>query len=113
MLVLATAMGITAGELVALRRHAVAVAVLSVVPMIVLFAAQKTNWLLLVALATAGSALGGYLSYQVGQSGGMAFLEKHVPPRIFKRVCGWMESHAILAVALPLLVLAALIHQFR
>jgi bile acid:Na+ symporter, BASS family len=38
-LVLATAMGITAGELVALRRHAVAVAVLSVVPMIVLFAA--------------------------------------------------------------------------
>lgn len=38
-LVLATAMGITAGELVALHRHAVAVAVLSVVPLIVLFAA--------------------------------------------------------------------------
>jgi membrane protein YqaA with SNARE-associated domain len=72
--------------------------------MIVLFAAQKTNWLLLVTLATAGSALGGYLSYQVGQSGGMAFLEKHVPSRIFKRVCGWMESHAILAVALPALL---------
>jgi membrane protein YqaA with SNARE-associated domain len=72
--------------------------------MIVLFAAQKTNWLLLVALATAGSALGGYLSYQVGQSGGMAFLEKHVPPSIFKRVCGWMERHAILAVALPALL---------
>src|SRR3984957_17644466 len=72
--------------------------------MIVLFAAQKTNWVLLVALATAGSALGGYLSYQVGQSGGMAFLEKHVPPRIFKRVCGWMQEHAILAVALPALL---------
>jgi membrane protein YqaA with SNARE-associated domain len=72
--------------------------------MIVLFAAQKTNWMLLVALSTAGSALGGYFSYQVGQSGGMAFLEKHVPPRIFKRVCGWMESHAILAVALPALL---------
>jgi membrane protein YqaA with SNARE-associated domain len=72
--------------------------------MIVLFAAQKTNWLLLVALATAGSALGGYLSYQVGQSGGMAFLEKHVPPRIFKRVCTWMQNHAILAVALPALL---------
>jgi bile acid:Na+ symporter, BASS family len=38
-LVLATAMGITAGELVALRRHAVPVAVLSVLPMIVLVAA--------------------------------------------------------------------------
>jgi membrane protein YqaA with SNARE-associated domain len=69
--------------------------------MLVLFAAQKTNVVLLVLLATAGSALGGYLSYQVGQSGGMAFLEKHVPPRIFKRVCAWMESHAILSVALP------------
>lgn len=69
--------------------------------MLVLFAAQKTNVILLVLLATAGSALGGYLSYQVGQSGGMAFLEKHVPPRIFKRVCEWMEHHAILSVALP------------
>ena len=72
--------------------------------MIVLFAAQKTNWLLLILLATAGSALGGYLSYQVGQSGGMAFLEKHVPARIFKRVCDWMEKHAILSVALPALL---------
>jgi membrane protein YqaA with SNARE-associated domain len=72
--------------------------------MIVLFAAQKANWLLLIVLATAGSALGGYLSYQVGQSGGMAFLEKHVPERIFKRVCSWMENHAILSVALPALL---------
>jgi membrane protein YqaA with SNARE-associated domain len=72
--------------------------------MIVLFAAQKTNWFLLILLATAGSALGGYLSYQVGQSGGMSFLEKHIPPRIFKRVCDWMEKHAILSVALPALL---------
>lgn len=72
--------------------------------MLVLFAAQKTNVFLLVLLSTAGSALGGYLSYQVGQSGGMAFLEKHVPARIFKRVCEWMENHAILSVALPALL---------
>jgi membrane protein DedA with SNARE-associated domain len=31
----------------------------------------------------------------------MAFLEKHVSPRILKPVCKWMERHAILAVALP------------
>src|ERR1017187_1162623 len=31
----------------------------------------------------------------------MAFLEKHVPARIFKPVCNWMEKHAILSVALP------------
>ena len=72
--------------------------------MLVLFAAQKTNVFLLVLLSTAGSAIGGYLSYQVGQSGGMAFLEKHVPARIFKRVCEWMENHAILSVALPALL---------
>jgi membrane protein YqaA with SNARE-associated domain len=69
--------------------------------MIIVLAAQHHSWLLLVLLATGGSALGGYFSYQVGQSGGMAFLEKHVPPRIFKSVCEWMESHAILSVALP------------
>lgn len=72
--------------------------------MIVLLAAQKTNLFLLIALSTAGSAVGGYLSYQVGHVGGMAFLEKHVPARIFKRVCDWMQHHAILAVALPALL---------
>jgi membrane protein YqaA with SNARE-associated domain len=72
--------------------------------MIVVIAASHEDWLhalLLVALASAGSALGGFVSYQVGQSGGMAFLEKRVPPRIFKRVTQWMEDHTILAVALP------------
>ncbi|MGD0442903.1 MAG: VTT domain-containing protein [Edaphobacter sp.] len=69
--------------------------------MIIVMSAQHQNAILLVLLATAGSALGGYLSYQVGQRGGMAFLEKRVPPRIFKRVCEWMEKHAILSVALP------------
>jgi membrane protein YqaA with SNARE-associated domain len=69
--------------------------------MIIVMAAQHANWLLLVALATMGSAIGGYVSYRVGHSGGMAFLEKHVPPRIFHRVCTWMEGHAILSVALP------------
>jgi membrane protein YqaA with SNARE-associated domain len=69
--------------------------------MLVVFAAQKSNWILLILLATAGSALGGYLSYEVGHAGGMQFLEKHVPARIFKSVCEWMETHAILAIALP------------
>ena len=31
----------------------------------------------------------------------MAFLEKRINPRIFKRVCRWMENHAILSVAVP------------
>ena len=69
--------------------------------LIVVLAAQHANLFLLVGVSTVGSFLGGYFSYKVGQSGGLAFLEKHVPPRIFKRVCSWMESHAILSVALP------------
>jgi membrane protein YqaA with SNARE-associated domain len=69
--------------------------------MIIIMAAQHQNVILLVLLATAGSALGGYFSHLVGQRGGMAFLEKRVPARIFKRVCEWMENHAILSVALP------------
>ena len=72
--------------------------------MVVLFAAERANPWLLVAAATAGSALGGLFSYQVGQSGGLAFIEKRTPKRIFKRVTRWMESHAILAVAVPALL---------
>lgn len=72
--------------------------------MLVLMAARHQNFFLLVLISTAGSAIGGYLSYRVALSGGMAFLEKRVPPRIFKLVCEWMERHAILSVALPALL---------
>ena len=72
--------------------------------MLVLYAAQHANPVLLIAIATVGSALGGLFSHMVGQSGGMAFIEKRTPPRIFKRVTAWMQTHAILAVALPALL---------
>ena len=72
--------------------------------MLVLYAAQHENPWLLVFAATLGSFFGGWFSYRVGQAGGMAFLEKHTPKRIFKRICGWMESHALIAVALPALL---------
>ncbi|HUD21221.1 MAG TPA: VTT domain-containing protein [Acidobacteriaceae bacterium] len=69
--------------------------------MIVVLAAQHINLFLLVSAATLGSFLGGAISYQVGHAGGMSFLQKHVPPRILKQVCNWMQTHAILSVALP------------
>jgi membrane protein YqaA with SNARE-associated domain len=69
--------------------------------MLLLMAARHSNWFVLIIVASIGSVIGGYLSYRVGQSGGMAFLEKRVPPRIFNLVREWMEHHAILAVALP------------
>jgi len=72
--------------------------------MIIVYAANKANVILLVLIATAGSAAGGLFSHAVGQAGGMKFLEKNVPKPILKRVTVWMESHAILAVALPALL---------
>ena len=67
----------------------------------ILYAANHTNVVLLVFLATLGSALGGFISYVLAHAGGMAFLEKHVSSRYLKPVRRWVESHAILSVALP------------
>ena len=69
--------------------------------MLILYAAAHTNPILLVAIATLGSATGGLVSHAVGQAGGMKFLEKHVPAYILTRVTHWMEHHAILSVSLP------------
>lgn len=69
--------------------------------LIVLYAANHTNLFLLIFIATLGSALGGFLSYVLAHAGGMAFLEKHVPKRFLKPAQHWVESHAILSVALP------------
>ena len=69
--------------------------------MVVVLAAQHSNVMLLVGVTTVGFALGGLFSHKVGQAGGMAFLEKHISPKIFHLVCDWMERHAILSVALP------------
>jgi len=72
--------------------------------LLILFAAAHANLFLLVAIATLGSAIGGFFSHAVGQAGGMAFLAKHVPQRILGRITDWMENHAILAVSLPALL---------
>jgi membrane protein YqaA with SNARE-associated domain len=69
--------------------------------MVLVLAAKHSNLVLLVGIATVGSALGGLFSHKVGQAGGMAFIEKHISPKIFHRVCDWMEHHAVLSVALP------------
>jgi len=69
--------------------------------LIILYAANHTNLILLVLLATVGSALGGFLSHWAAQAGGMAFLEKHVPKRYLNPIHRWVENHSILSVALP------------
>jgi membrane protein YqaA with SNARE-associated domain len=72
--------------------------------LLIVYAANSENPVLLVAIAVAGAATGGLLSHAVGKAGGMAFLQKHVPERILGRVTQWAESHAILSIALPALL---------
>ena len=72
--------------------------------MLILYAAAHENVVLLVFIATLGSAIGGFLSHATGQAGGLKFLEKHVPPKILARVTKWIEHHSILAVSLPALL---------
>jgi membrane protein DedA with SNARE-associated domain len=72
--------------------------------LLIVYAAAHSNPFMLVAIATAGSALGGFLSHAVGQASGIKFLEKRIPERILKRITAWMENHAILAVSLPALL---------
>ena len=72
--------------------------------MVIGYAASHANVFLIVAIATLGSAAGGLFSYQVGQAGGKAFLEKHVNQKLLDRVTRWMERHAIISVALPALL---------
>ena len=72
--------------------------------MLVLYAAGHASVPLLIAISTAGSALGGFLSHAVGQAGGMAFLEKRVPAKLLGRVTKWVEEHSIISIALPALL---------
>ena len=72
--------------------------------MLIVYAAAHENVFLLVAVATVGSAIGGFLSHAVGQAGGVNFLHKHVPAKLLAKVTRFMEQHAILAVSLPALL---------
>jgi len=69
--------------------------------MLIVYAAAHENVILLVVIATVGSALGGLFSHAVGQAGGLAFLEKRISPKLLARVTRWMEQNAILSVSLP------------
>jgi membrane protein YqaA with SNARE-associated domain len=56
---------------------------------------------LLALSAIAGSAVGGYTTWETGRRGGEAALSRHVPARLHKRIIGWVERHWIFAVFLP------------
>lgn len=63
--------------------------------------AHGANPWLYVACAVSGSLLGGFTTWRLGKKGGQEAIKRYVPQRLQKRVRGWSEKHAILAVMLP------------
>jgi membrane protein YqaA with SNARE-associated domain len=57
-------------------------------------------WLLAVS-AIAGSLLGGYTTWQIGQRGGEAALQRWVSPRLLDHIVAWVKKHPVLSVFLP------------
>jgi membrane protein YqaA with SNARE-associated domain len=71
----------------------------------VVLAASKKNWWPYYALmATAGSVLGGYLTYRVGRKGGEQGLEKRIPKKKIERVHKAFEKGGFTAVFVPALL---------
>jgi membrane protein DedA with SNARE-associated domain len=54
----------------------------------------------LVALAIAGSLVGGYLTWNTGRKGGAPALEKHISAKIRRRIAKEVERHGPLAIFL-------------
>ncbi len=69
--------------------------------LVILYAANHVNPILVVVIATLGSAIGGFSSHAAGAIGGMAFLRKYISEKTLKRITSWVVSHPILTVALP------------
>lgn len=69
--------------------------------LVTLFAAQQHGWVLATVIATLGSAVGGFASYQTGAVGGVALLDHMVPQRFRGRMTRWSGEHAISSVAVP------------
>ncbi|WP_419804101.1 YqaA family protein [Terriglobus sp.] len=69
--------------------------------LVTLFAAQRHGWVLATLIATLGSVVGGFASYQTGKVGGVALLDRVVPSRFRGRMTHWSEEHALLSVAVP------------
>jgi membrane protein YqaA with SNARE-associated domain len=69
--------------------------------LLLLLVSHRGNPFLLTACATAGSAIGGYLTWSTGKKGGDALLERSVSPRFRKRLERWTNEHSMLSVVLP------------
>jgi membrane protein YqaA with SNARE-associated domain len=72
--------------------------------LLILLVAHRGSPILAAVAATAGSILGGYLTWATGAKGGEAALHRYLPRRFGKRLSGWVEKRGVVAVTLSALL---------
>jgi membrane protein YqaA with SNARE-associated domain len=68
---------------------------------ILLAAHRREPWVYYAFMATAGSVLGGYLTYRMARKGGKETLEKRFPKKKAARIYAIFEKWGFAAVAIP------------
>ena len=68
---------------------------------VLLAAHRREPWIYYAIMATAGSVLGGYLTYRMARKGGKETLEKRFPQKKVKKVYAIFERWGFASVAIP------------
>src|ERR1039457_3251782 len=71
---------------------------------IVLYARQEQLWLYYALMATAGSVIGGFVTYRLARKGGKEALGRRFSPRKVEKVCKIFERWGFGAIAIPALL---------
>jgi membrane protein YqaA with SNARE-associated domain len=71
---------------------------------IVLSARQEQLWLYYALMATAGSVIGGFVSYRLARKGGKEALERRFSRRKVDKICKIFERWGFGAIAIPALL---------
>lgn len=67
--------------------------------LVLLLTAHRGNPWLATLAGTMGSLVGGYFTWEAGQKGGEAMLQRYASERLVKRIKRWMKRNGILTVA--------------
>jgi membrane protein YqaA with SNARE-associated domain len=62
------------------------------------------NWWLYAVAATAGSVIGGFITYRIGLKGGEKALETRIPKKRLDRINRWSRKHTSSAIFIPALL---------
>lgn len=71
---------------------------------IVLAARAEQLWLYYALMATAGSVIGGFVTYRLARKGGKETLERRFPRRKIEKICKTFERWGFAAIAIPALL---------